>query len=125
MSITFTPTAGTWTAASYYACDENTSPYDLERAINGVIRFESEEPNLQCHNSGGLWLIIEFKLVPEANIDEGYCGSFPAEAVAELLPIVLNWTWYSGCTEYHEQKVSTFADFLLHCRYHNCGFTWG
>lgn len=127
MSITFTPNAGTWTSFNYYESDED----ELTGLPipNGVTAFDNEEPSVQCHNSGGLMLIERLAIVPIDQIGEAYCGSIEADEIpglfANLMRVIGSDRDLGVRDDYAQRKFAAFREMLLHCRYHQCGFSWG
>lgn len=123
MSITFLPTAGTWTTHHYYLSDDDFG------VVNGVYATNDEEPQVQCHNSGGLALVAVLDLAPLSPPDEKYIGSFEAEAVDALIERLqeegIGTNFEPWAHEYVTRKRDAFMQMLLHCKLHACGFTWG
>jgi hypothetical protein len=48
MSVTLFPLIGQWTTYNYYKCDEPD-------AVNGMLRFEQLEPEMNLANGNWLW----------------------------------------------------------------------
>lgn len=113
MSITFTPLKNTFTTHHYYV-EQDGSIYDST----------SEEPSVQCHNSGGYTIIQYFGLVPNEDHDDAYCGSVTCEDAMAMLVAATECKEVCG-NPYIESKLHLIEQMLLHCKLHECGFNWG
>lgn len=124
MSVTFTPTAATWTGFSYYNDDQLTICDDGKS--NEIVRFAHEEPSINYCNSRAAELLttLDFgsRIIHEDGTREAVLyGRIPAHrckpllASLDLLP----------CSFYEKFNLHIFSNVLKHAIFHNCDITFG
>lgn len=114
MSITFTPEAGTWAAVIYYEDREDPS---------GFYRSVTDQPSINCHNSGGH--LLQAALGIE---DPDYCGRIEADGIQGALDSFRNRKRFpmdAGDQAYLLRKSDEVEQVLFHCLFHKCGLTFG
>lgn len=120
MSITFTPTAGTWTTYSYYACGPNNVG-DRDDYANGVVRIEGEEPSINMANDNAyhFFAVIGHPL-PDC------CGEFTVEQLIAIKAACYELKHsLDAQSEQMEYYTNTFIHIANHCIYHNCSVSYG
>ncbi len=124
MSVTFTPTAATWTSFSYY--DDNGSTLCDNGKSNGIVRFSHEEPSINYSNYRAAELLTTLgfgsRIIHEDGTREAVLyGRIPAHrckpllASLDLLP----------SSFYEEFNLHIFSNVLKHAIFHNCDITFG
>lgn len=116
MSITFTPTAGTWITYSYYNAE------DFEGvAINGLIRVENEEPSINMANGNAYWFFSQIgHPLPDC------CGELTVEQMVEIRKACnTKLHGFDGSSEQFERYAHAFIQIANHCIYHNCSVSYG
>lgn len=113
MSITFTPHAGTWTQSTYFPDQDEES---------GFYVACTEQPSINCHNSGGY--LLQLALGLEADD----CGTIPAEGIQAALDSFQDRKRL-GLDEHDARyllnKAEQVEQMLFHCLYHSCGLSFG
>ena len=119
MSITFTPTAGTWTTYSYYDAEDVDAP--SYATANGLVRAPNEEPSINMANGNafGFFAVIGHPL-PDC------CGELTVEQLIAIRAACRAFNReFDAPSEQMKRYAYTFIHIADHCVYHNCSVSYG
>lgn len=118
MSITFTPTAGTWITYSYYPVEEGDCLI-LGKCANGLHRIENEEPEINMANGNAYWF---FNAIGHPLPD--CCGELTVEQLIAIRKVCNDML-----LDFDKQQLYRYArafrNIADHCIYHNCSVSYG
>ena len=121
MSITFTPTAGTWTTYSYYPVEEGDCVV-LGKCANGLHCTENEEPSINMANGNAYHF---FEVIGHPLPD--CCGELTVEQLIAIRKVCNDMLLldFDNPSEQLDRYACAFRNIADHCIYHNCSVSYG
>jgi hypothetical protein len=112
MSVTLFPLIGQWTTYNYYKCDEPD-------AVNGMLRFEQLEPEMNLANGNWLWF------ADTLGLPNDMCGTIDFEQMVPLIDRAIELRADCEPNSQMYRYLTSFIELARHCIYHGCGATFG